>query len=92
MRRRSHLGGRLQPRLAENRSDLRPRLGISREHPYELCAQPLEIGRQKNVGNGGAGMWHELPGKLRDESEIFVQTTGEGRGGLGVAGINGGEE
>jgi len=69
-----------------------PRLGISREDPYQLCAQPLEIGRQKNVGNGGAGMWHELPGELRVERQIFVQTAGERRGGLGVAGINGGEE
>jgi len=37
-------------------------------------------------------MWHELPGELRVERQIFVQTAGERRGGLGVAGINGGEE
>jgi hypothetical protein len=53
----------------------------------QLCAQPLEIGRQKNVGNAGAGMRHQLPGELRDKREVFVQAPGERCGGLVVAGI-----
>ena len=62
------------------------------EDPYQLSTQPLEIGRQKNIGDAGAGMRHELAGELCDEREIFVQAPGERRGGLVVAGIDGGEE
>ena len=81
-----------QPRLAEDGGNFRLGLGIAGEHPYQLRAQPLEVGRQQNVGNGGARMRHELAGKLRDEREVFVQSPGERRGGPVVAGINGGEE
>ena len=56
------------------------------------AAQPLEIGRQKNVGDAGAGMRHKLPGELRGEREVFVQAPGKCRGGFVVAGVNGGEE
>jgi hypothetical protein len=52
----------------------------------------LEIGQQQNGGNAGTGMRHKLPGKLRDEREIFVQAPGERCRGLVVAGVNGGEE
>jgi hypothetical protein len=78
--------------LAEDGSDFRLCVGISREHPYQLRAQPLEIGRQKNVGDAGAGMRHEFPGELRGEREVFVQAPGKCRGGFVVAGVNGGEE
>ena len=54
--------------------------------------QPLKVGRQENVGNAGAGMRHEFPSKLRDQREVFVQAPRDRRGGLVVAGINGGEE
>jgi hypothetical protein len=54
------LRGCPQPRLAEDGSDFRLCVGISREHPYQLRAQPLEIGRQQNVGDAGAGMRHKL--------------------------------
>src|SRR5947207_3846231 len=37
-------------------------------------------------------MRHKLPGELRDEREIFMQAPAERRGGLVVAGIDGGEE
>ena len=37
-------------------------------------------------------MRHELAGELRDEREILVQASGECRGSLVVAGIDGGEE
>ena len=70
--RRAYLRSRPQPRLAEDGSDFRPGLGISRQHLGQLRAQPLEIGRQKNVGNAGAGMRHELPSELRGKREVFV--------------------
>ena len=70
--RRAHLRGCPQSGSAEDGSDFRLCVGISREHPYQLRAQPLEIGRQKNVGDAGAGMRHELPGELRGEREVFV--------------------
>jgi hypothetical protein len=66
--------------------------GIAGQHPYQLSAQPLKIGRQENVGNARAGMCHELPSKLRGEREVFVQAPRQRRGGLVVASINSGEE
>jgi len=39
----------------------------------------------ENVGDAGAGMRHELPGELRGEREVFVEVSGELRGGLVVA-------
>ena len=63
-----------------------------RQHPDQLGAQPLEIGRQQNGGNAGPRMRHEFPSKLRNQREIFVQPPGERHRGLAVAGVNGGEE
>src|SRR5215470_16212395 len=63
-----------------------------RQHPYQLGAQSLEIGRQQNGGNAGPRMRHEFPRELRNKREIFVQPPGERDRGLAVAGVNGGEE
>src|SRR5207248_6293275 len=81
----THLRGRPQPRLPEDGSDLCLCVGMPGEDPYQLSTQPLEIGRQKNIGDAGACMRHELAGELCDEREIFVQAPGE-RLGMGLRG------